>query len=88
VTERERDADVGRREPVREVGRCASAQVDHRRYEQHQVDDGDGSEEDGARPAATQQIARGQPGGEEHPEADLGGDDDGEEHPPVLAQAC
>ena len=63
-------------------------EVDHRGDEQDEVDQRDGGEQDGAEPAAVEQVARDEPGTEHDPEPDLGGDDDGDEHATVLAHLC
>ena len=49
VAERDGEADVGGGEAVREAGGRAAAQVDHRRDEQHEVDERDRREQDRAR---------------------------------------
>ena len=88
VAERDGEADVGGGEPVLEAGGRAVREVDDGRDEQDEVDERDGGEQHRAEPAAAEQVARDEPGSQHDPEADLAGDDDGDQHASFLAHLC
>jgi hypothetical protein len=73
---------------VGEVGLRATPQVDHRRHQQHHVDQGHTQQEYAAEAPHPQQVPRDEAGAQDHPEPDLARGDDRENHassltPPV-----